>query len=287
MQAGILENDAITSLLLCLLLSIAYVGSLYMIKSPFPRDHPKTIQQRIMAVAVVCVAGPFFVYYCGNYDLISKKENFTFVRMLGLNLDYAINCFLFPLILTMVLFMGPIILHLDTDGISATVRDLFSWDHFTDIKWYRQCVAAPLSEELIFRACMLPLLVPHFGIVKSIFLAPLLFGVAHLHHIVEGVKNGQELIPVILTSCFQMVYTTIFGAYSAFLFLRTGSLIGSVTCHCFCNMMGFPDFEAISYSNHPKIISFCFVLGLVVFFFLLFPLTDPKWYSTFYWGIYN
>ena len=36
---------------------------------------------------------------------------------------------------------------------------------------------APFSEEFIFRACMLPLLVPCFGTGLSVFLCPLFFGV--------------------------------------------------------------------------------------------------------------
>ena len=36
---------------------------------------------------------------------------------------------------------------------------------------------APLSEEFMFRACMLPLLVPSFGEGWSMFICPLFFGV--------------------------------------------------------------------------------------------------------------
>lgn len=39
---------------------------------------------------------------------------------------------------------------------------------------------------------------------------------------------------------FQFTYTTLFGFHSAFLFLRTSSLIPAITSHVFCNVMGFP-----------------------------------------------
>ena len=42
-----------------------------------------------------------------------------------------------------------------------------------------------------------------------------------------------------------MLYTTVFGFYSAFLFLRTGHLAAPVVVHCFCNSMGFPDFAEV------------------------------------------
>ena len=35
---------------------------------------------------------------------------------------------------------------------------------------------APLSEELVFRGCMMPLLMPVFGFTTSMLLAPWFFG---------------------------------------------------------------------------------------------------------------
>ena len=40
----------------------------------------------------------------------------------------------------------------------------------------------------------------------------------------------------------QLTYTSLFGAYSSYLFLRTGFLIGPLLAHVFCNAMGLPDF---------------------------------------------
>ena len=48
---------------------------------------------------------------------------------------------------------------------------------------------------------------------------------------------------------FQSTYTTIFGMYSAFLFIRTGHIAAPVVAHGFCNFMGFPDFNELL--NHP------------------------------------
>lgn len=275
-------SDATVSLLHCLLLAVLYVASLYVIKSPYPRDHPKTIKQRIVGVMIVCIIGPIYIYWYGNFH--ASMDNFTFMRLLGLHTDKIFNAFVLPLCLTVILFLGPVALQLDTEGFSNIKEEIFTLEHFSDWKWYRTFIVAPFSEELIFRACMLPLLTPQFGLTKSIFMAPLLFGIAHLHHIIEGVRNGQNILPTVLTSCFQMTYTTIFGAYSAFMYLRTGHLIGPVVCHSFCNLMGFPDFEGISYSNYPKVISCLFILGLLLFVLLLFPLTSPVFYNSIYWN---
>lgn len=44
---------------------------------------------------------------------------------------------------------------------------------------------------------------------------------------------------------FQFCYTTIFGWYVSFVFLRLGSVWPPIICHIFCNIMGFPDISGI------------------------------------------
>ncbi|OXB52771.1 hypothetical protein ASZ78_011434, partial [Callipepla squamata] len=46
-----------------------------------------------------------------------------------------------------------------------------------DVRWLRNQVVAPLSEELVFRACMLPMLVPCAGPGPAVIACPLFFGV--------------------------------------------------------------------------------------------------------------
>lgn len=48
---------------------------------------------------------------------------------------------------------------------------------FSDMRWLRNQVVAPLTEELVFRACMLPMLVPCAGPSTAVFTCPLFFGV--------------------------------------------------------------------------------------------------------------
>jgi len=43
--------------------------------------------------------------------------------------------------------------------------------------WLRNQVVAPVTEELVFRGAMLPVLVPCTGPTAAIFMAPLCFGV--------------------------------------------------------------------------------------------------------------
>lgn len=87
-------------------------------------------------------------------------------------------------------------------------------------------------------------------------------------------------------SGFQVLYTTIFGAYSAYLFLRTGHFVAPFIVHAFCNHMGFPDFSEVIKYNEPKrtlTLGIC-VVGLISWCLLLTPLTNPSWYSNnIYW----
>ena len=43
----------------------------------------------------------------------------------------------------------------------------------------------------------------------------------------------------------QFAYTTIFGMYSAFLFVKTGHFAAPFIVHAYCNFMGFPDFMEV------------------------------------------
>jgi len=157
-----------------------------------------------------------------------------------------------------------------------------SWVNSINLRNY---LVAPLSEEFVFRACLIPLLVPGFGNVLPIFICPLFFGVAHIHHVIERLQLGENPKDVWFTAIFQFGYTTVFGGYTAFLFLRTGHLIGPVVCHSFCNFMGFPHIDQIPSSQHPRLISASFVAGLVLFLVLALPLTNPSWYNSVYYTL--
>ena len=44
----------------------------------------------------------------------------------------------------------------------------------------------------------------------------------------------------LLRSAFQLTYTSLFGFFAAFVFLRTGNLLSVCLAHSFCNWMGLP-----------------------------------------------
>ena len=82
------------------------------------------------------------------------------------------------------------------------------------------------------------------SVAKTIFLSPVIFGLAHFHHFYEF-RVTHPHVPVVtglLRSLLQLSYTSLFGAYATFLHLRTGSLLALFVVHAFCNCMGFPRF---------------------------------------------
>ncbi|XP_013842698.1 CAAX prenyl protease 2 isoform X4 [Sus scrofa] len=171
----------------------------------------------------------------------------SLLTLMGFRLEGIFPAALLPLLLTMILFLGPLMqLSMDcscdlADGLKVVLAPR-SWARcLTDMRWLRNQVIAPLTEELVFRACMLPMLAPCTGLGPAVFTCPLFFGVAHFHHIFEQLRFRQSSVgSIFLSAAFQFSYTAVFGAYTAFLFIRTGHLIGPVLCHSFCNYMGFP-----------------------------------------------
>jgi prenyl protein peptidase len=72
----------------------------------------------------------------------------------------------------------------------------------------------------------------------------LYFGIAHLHHLYEfRITHPQTpLLLAVARSLFQFTYTSLFGFFAAFVFLRTGNLYSVILAHSFCNWMGLPRF---------------------------------------------
>lgn len=96
----------------------------------------------------------------------------------------------------------------------------------------------------------------------------------------ERLKYGMDFKTAFQVACFQFVYTTIFGMYSAYILLRTGHFASTFIVHAFCNHMGFPDLlEVTTYKTDKKVvISLLFLAGFILWCLLLNPLTEPHWY---------
>ncbi|KAJ8405857.1 hypothetical protein AAFF_G00312940 [Aldrovandia affinis] len=284
---GFVSPDGLcwVSVLSCLLLACSFVGSLYVWRSELPRDHPAVIKRRFTSVLIVSALSPVFVWAWKQYTGIRPGP--SLLSLMGIRFEGVLAAATLPLVLTMALFLGPLTqLALDTpwgliDGIKLAFDPWFWALCVSDMRWLRNQVVAPLTEELVFRACMLPMLVPCAGPTTAIFICPLFFGVAHFHHVIELLRFRQASVSgIFLSAAFQFSYTAVFGAYTAFIFIRTGHLVGPVLCHSFCNYIGFPAVSAAM--EHPQrlLILFCYLLGVVLFLLLFFPATDPFFYGS-------
>ncbi|OQV23955.1 putative CAAX prenyl protease 2 [Hypsibius exemplaris] len=200
----------------------------------------------------------------------------TGFRLVGLPCAVCI-----PVLLTLILFLGPLVgdyVMGRFQGYNRAFVSLFYHNRYFRRKilrdslfsliWWRAYVVAPISEEFVYRACLVPVILHCFGSTAAIIVSPLAFGVAHLHHIFDRIRLGASAVEAITTTLFQIFYTSLFGAYSAYLFVRTGHFIAPVLVHALCNSMGVPDVAAFK-SQQRIVIGVMYFLGLFLWMGLI------------------
>lgn len=243
-----------TAFLCVVLFTAFYIAPFYLSQtlrtSPLnSRDAPAVIKARVRAVGLTCIAcSVVTVYVLAFYGHANPYET---LRLLGM---YPVNPvdILRVLSLLLVLFVCSIYENVIVDGEwrgwgpSSFKAGL--WDDWTS---YRNRIVAPISEELVFRSLAIPLfLLARMSTTRIVFITPLIFGLAHVHHLVEFITSrtpdNRRIPPLgiwihgIMRSTFQFAYTSLFGFFAAFVFLRTGNLWAAIVAHSFCNRMGLP-----------------------------------------------
>ncbi|GAK67575.1 abi-domain-containing protein [Moesziomyces antarcticus] len=137
-----------------------------------------------------------------------------------------------PVLLTSLLYLGPLLTRF-LDGQLPFQRQFnFHTDiveRFTSLAGVRNFLVGPATEELVFRASILaPLYFAGVTRAKLVLATPGFFGIAHVHHAynvyVSGGRTRSAAIRGAITATAQFVYTTAFGWYANFLFLRAGSV---------------------------------------------------------------
>ncbi|KAL7415926.1 hypothetical protein BDY24DRAFT_406116 [Mrakia frigida] len=168
-----------------------------------------------------------------------------------------------PFLLAPLLFAGPIYSDwiLDQPSVQSMWKALWNWQGI------RNWVVAPLTEEIVFRSCMIACAqLAGASVRHQIFITPLWFGLAHVHHAYDvfasNGKTKQAFKTAFFTCLFQFTYTTLFGWFAAHLFVKTGTLAPSLTAHVFCNIFGLPQpFAAME--RHPTKKADIFVMYLL------------------------
>jgi len=278
----------------------SYVVSLYLSKharlwnSPKPsgpnanasqnrtRDDPNVIKARMLAASISTILSCVIVFLLVWHivDDLDNNASLAFdstMARLGLTLfeDHSP----LPYLVTPILYLGP--LYATFLGSKLPFQSSWSWDYdvmpvFNTWVGVRNYFFGPITEELVFRASVLA--VYHLAGIsrnKMIFLSPLLFGLAHLHHAWEIYNNEGKTVAAakraLLVILFQLAYTTLFGYHCAFLFLRTGSVYPPLFSHMFCNFMGLPQiiYELQVFRHRRGSIVFMYSLGIVGYIYTM------------------
>ncbi|OTB08470.1 hypothetical protein M426DRAFT_51977 [Hypoxylon sp. CI-4A] len=235
-----------TAVFLLVIYTLIYVVPFYLSSKTRPsisltRDAPSVIRARIASVSLTCI-----ICSAITFVILTSQGRATTVEALHtlgywpIGLVETAKCFL----LTAILFAGPLYEYVVVD---EGWRDLVALRPLSTLlsEWttWRNIVAGPFTEEVLFRSASVPLmLVARSSVTTTIFLSPLVFGLAHLHHFYEFRVTHPQIAAslVLMRSVMQLGYTTLFGAYATFLYLRSGSILAVFIVHAFCNCMGLP-----------------------------------------------
>ncbi|KAL4801700.1 hypothetical protein BDV18DRAFT_148593 [Aspergillus unguis] len=227
-------------------LTVIYVLPFYVSPATRPsatlsRDAPSVIRARIRAVTLSC-----FICSLAVLWLIVAEDDSSVLNALKLMGWWPISLtdILRSLFLTAILFTGPLF---ERGVVEGEWREWFRKARVSEtlggwIGW-RNYVAGPVTEEIMFRSAIIPLhLIAHVSPGRIVWTAPLYFGVAHVHHFYEFrlTHPDTSILASVLRSVFQFGYTTVFGWYATFVYLRTGSLLAVILMHAFCNWCGLP-----------------------------------------------
>jgi len=234
------------AVLLLIAYTVIYVAPFYLSSTTRPsptlsRDAPSVIRGRIRSVTTTCIICSLFTFV-----LLSSLENgspFKSIHLMGW-FPIGILEALKSVGLTAILFLGPLFESgiaeggwrnwIRLRGLNTVISGWIGWRNF---------VAGPITEEVLFRSASVPLLLlARTSNTTIIFLTPIIFGLAHIHHFYEFriTHPDTPVIAAIARSVLQLSYTTLFGGYVTFLYLRTGSLLCVILVHAFCNWMGLP-----------------------------------------------
>ena len=233
---------------LSIIFTALYVVPFYLSPTTRPsptlsRDAPSVIRARIRFVTFSITASAMMTSY-----VLSTRAYESLPSILHTLGTYPVNTIVIAksVLLTALLFAGPLFERgIIESGWRSWIRGsvlnetLRSW-----IGW-RDFVAAPFTEEVLFRSVLVSLhthIRPSLPLTTLIFVTPLYFGIAHIHHFYEYTLTHPytPLLPALLRSLTQLAYTTVFGWYATFIFLRTGNLWAVVLVHAQCNWMGLP-----------------------------------------------
>lgn len=237
----------------CIAIGVTYVAPFYL-RHGLARNSPSTIKFRMATTTATSLVA--WLPLC--WSLQKQGKSPLLLHLLGLRWHGMLAAVLRPAALTACLFTGPIL----QSWLSQTHHESCQ----SGLQTLRNLIVAPLTEEFCFRACMAPLfLLEGCSRIRTVLITPVMFGVAHLHHLVELVKfQGLKPHLAALQVSFQFLYTTIFGWYVTHVFLSTGHLASAVVVHAICNWQGFPPLADLKGHPHCRQLLLAYATGIAI-----------------------
>ncbi|KAK9921231.1 hypothetical protein M0R45_029750 [Rubus argutus] len=295
-----MEDGALTkpvAVVACVAMASFFVGILYaptlILRLPPPSSYEIFLIRRFICAAISSVAS--VVVSALLLPIKSREASYLF-GVYGIRTDHIWQALVFPLSLTALMYAGSLTLKslllinslredmncsggLSFDYIKSISQEVVASMRSiaSNVLHWRNYVVAPVTEELVFRACMVPLLLcGGFQKYTVIFLCPIFFSLSHLSHLMDVyIKQKNNWIRASKVIGLQLGYTVVFGSYASFLFIQTGHFLAPVVAHVFCNIMGLP----VLVSPGKGIISVAFLAGMLGFLWLLFPITNSALYN--------
>ncbi|KAI9090744.1 hypothetical protein K1719_028597 [Acacia pycnantha] len=285
------------AMIACMAMALLYVAILYAPTLVLHLPPPSSLNNYMVRRFICAIISSILSLFVSALILPVRTRAAAYLfTAYGVRADHIWQAAIIPLFLTSLMYAGSIFLKylllLDSwrqyrsSGGSLTFNlcknallkflDCFLTTLSNVLAW-RTCIVAPITEELVFRACMVPLLLcGGLKIYSVILLCPIFFSLAHLNHFMEIYsKQNYNIVKASQIIGLQLGYTVIFGSYASFLFIRTGHIIPPVVAHMYCNFMGLPAL----FSPRSGLVSVAAVMGLLAFFYLLFPATSPDLYN--------
>lgn len=236
-------------------MSLAYVGSVYIFPGGRSRnENVEVVWRRVLGVTILTTFAVFNFGY---------GHQAWFLTM-NLQVIFHILC---ALAIIHMLYAVPLIAHGGPDLRQYRVPPNATTEQKYEkmMIFLRNIVVGPATEELVYRGVMMAIYRSE-GLSSNAFLREncIYFALAHLHHAVMRYLDG--VVPFKLAMQQALVHftiTSLFGIYSSYWLLRTGTIWPSIISHSVCNLYGTPEFSGPSWYMP------AFFLGIGFFFYSL------------------
>ena len=131
--------------------------------------------------------------------------------------------------------------------------DILNFEKKNSVLIMKENFYGPILEEYIYRGIIFNIFKEaRFSNLESSMISSLMFGVcnhyfyviflAHLRHFWDLHYNKMLFASII----FQAIFTTVFGMYACFSYVKTETLIAPVILHVLCNTLQFPRFHYLN-----------------------------------------